>query len=191
MGTNTVVSVDRVEYEKSRLERVRKLLEEKRETISRLENVEKELEHFISLLEGVVVTQVKLHAANQENPEYFDDELKATDVASEAEKKVTRVKVNVQLAYRTLILKHYGSVDATFTESDIRNVSTVEGLTVKDGYITRQYSNYVLKNLVDSKFLERISRGLYRMVQPESVTEAADRVDDKENDENDIPILPE
>lgn len=188
MKDSLFVSNSQVEAERSKLESVREALGKARQAFARLEELETRMASFVDLLEGVVVAQAKVNAAVQEIPEYFSEESSLESPES------PRGKAHARTFYEEQIKKYYGSADVAFTESDIRHVSTVDGLMVKNKAISKGYSSYILKALVDEGFLERVGKGLYRMVQAddailESVNEVSDRVD--EDDDDDLPTLPE
>ncbi len=63
--------------------------------------------------------------------------------------------------YKNIILTHFAQ--EKFTEGEIREKCIGLGFKIKGKDITDSYSRTIILNLMDSGFLERTSRGIYRI----------------------------
>ena len=57
----------------------------------------------------------------------------------------------------------------TFRERQIRELSDKEGLRINGKPIARPYSRTIIRDLLDSGFLEKVERGLFRYKQENNI----------------------
>ncbi len=116
-----------------------------------LQGVIKTIEHSLSLNDGTII-------------QFEEDAAKNAGAERPSMAGPLTGKSAVE-AYKTIIINHLK--DRSFTEPELRERATKDGLLVNGQRIAKSYSRLVIVQLRKKEFIKRVKRGLYRFVKQE------------------------